>query len=687
MQKGDRFESLDAARNAVKAFVLDQGESFTTVASDKKRYIIRCKDKACEFRIRATLHKKASETPTSITRLIPHSCSPAVHYKSKQSQSVEYLAAHHRASVIDNRNITVAQIRSNERLQFNSEISYKQAYRTKQALLRELDGDEDEAFAKIPALCQRIQAADKDNYVVTKWSNGNSGKFEAIFVAPVSTRHAQWYLRPFIGLDSAHTKSKYRMQLFIACSVDANDRALPLAWALVPIENKYWWTWFCMHLKNAFNIEGKEGFVIMSDREKGLTPAVEEVFSQAKHSYCCQHIADNVAVSFGNKCRPFFWRCARAKTSDAFFDALKALYKESSSAGQYIEHLEHTTWTRYAFPFPRYGHDTNNVNESINNAWLDIRRLPPLQMIDAIYTYLMKTVHDRNKEPQRSTELADVPLAKFNERLRSSRRFRVFESGDGIYQVQIPDTGVKYVTNLRKRECSCTYFWDYSSPCTHAITALRYEAEDPFLHFAQCYYVKTLHKTYERFLVPFSIQDLPSSIGCYPPEYKKQPGRPRTKRIRKGASKRKPTTCGNCGQKGQHNKRTCRSAPKHTRQERAQDRDISSGSTSTSESDSDKSEDGGSNKDSLNSELVQEREWQAEIDRYDFVIARAVEVVERRRQEEIEDNDIIDSQSDVQGNQDCQSDSIDNASSRASQGVGISPRRTRSGIILKRIEN
>jgi hypothetical protein len=44
-------------------------------------------------------------------------------------------------------------------------------------------------------------------------------------------------------------------------------------------------------------------------------------------------------------------------------------------------------------------------------------------MIDAIYTLLMKTIYDRNKEPQGSTELANIPLAKFNKRLRSTRRF------------------------------------------------------------------------------------------------------------------------------------------------------------------------------------------------------------------------------------------------------------------------
>ena len=101
-------------------------------------------------------------------------------------------------------------------------------------------------------------------------------------------------------------------------------------------------------------------------------------------------------------------------------------------------------------------------------------------MMDAIYTTIMKTVHDRYHCPQRSTVIANTPLTKFNDRLASSRRFRVFESGNGIYQVQIPDTGIKYIVNLEQSTCDCTNFQEYSSPCTHAIVACRYEAEDPY---------------------------------------------------------------------------------------------------------------------------------------------------------------------------------------------------------------
>lgn len=76
MQKGDEFESVDAARKAIKAYVLDQGESYKTVASNKKRYIIKCKDNGCDFRIRATLTANPVQKVASITILSP--CTHAI---------------------------------------------------------------------------------------------------------------------------------------------------------------------------------------------------------------------------------------------------------------------------------------------------------------------------------------------------------------------------------------------------------------------------------------------------------------------------------------------------------------------------------------------------------------------------------------------------------------------------------
>jgi hypothetical protein len=83
--------------------------------------------------------------------------------------------------------------------------------------------------------------------------------------------------------------------------------------------------------------------------------------------------------------------------------------------------------------------------------------------------------------------------------------------------------------------------------------------------------METYRQTYEHFAVPINIENLDSTAGIQPPEFKKQRGRPKAKRIRKGSWKRKATHCKNCNETG-HNKRSCRSAPAlHGRAQRRKD--------------------------------------------------------------------------------------------------------------------
>jgi hypothetical protein len=101
------FPLIEAPREAIKQHVLDDGESYKTENSDKHRFNIICKHNDCNFRIRAA---ESEKQVVSITVFKLHSCSPTIHYKSWQSQSIKYLVAHHRAAVINNRNIIAKEI-------------------------------------------------------------------------------------------------------------------------------------------------------------------------------------------------------------------------------------------------------------------------------------------------------------------------------------------------------------------------------------------------------------------------------------------------------------------------------------------------------------------------------------------------------------------------------------------------
>jgi hypothetical protein len=70
----------------------------------------------------------------------------------------------------------------------------------------------------------------------------------------------------------------------------------------------------------------------------------------------------------------------------------------------------------------------------------------------------METFYNRHHRVQQSTVLTDVPLAKFKERQQTSRRYQVFKSKVGVYQVQVPNSGRKYIVELAENGCSCRNF-------------------------------------------------------------------------------------------------------------------------------------------------------------------------------------------------------------------------------------
>jgi len=63
----------------------------------------------------------------------------------------------------------------------------------------------------------------------------------------------------------------------------------------------------------------------------------------------------------------------------------------------------------------------------------------------------MTTFYDRFHCPNQSQDLPNAQLLAFNEQIQHAQRYRVYQSGNGLYQVEHPDTGVKYIVDLTKR--------------------------------------------------------------------------------------------------------------------------------------------------------------------------------------------------------------------------------------------
>jgi hypothetical protein len=177
----------------------------------------------------------------------------------------------------------------------------------------------------------------------------HNSRFDHFFCAPLATKKAFKYMRPFIAVDACHCISRYKQTLHIAVGIDGDSNILPLAWGIYQGENLHNWTRFLRLLRETFFPNYPQlpqavphqphHMVFMSDRQKGLRKALKEVFPRASHAYCCQHIAANVQSRYGITAREAFWVIAYARTEGEYEKALADLRTISHYAAVYVRKL------------------------------------------------------------------------------------------------------------------------------------------------------------------------------------------------------------------------------------------------------------------------------------------------------------------------------------------------------------
>jgi MULE transposase domain len=574
----DLWMNIKDAKQAVKIWLLDRGESWSNSSQNNKaRLQLHCILPTCSFYIRVAQKKDFF----GVTSYTSHNCPPSTHTRFKPRHSAWYLAHLIERDVNVNRHIKPKEVRERAGLYHELQnIPYMPAWRAIERLRGIIDGDEGTSFSLFPDWIDRIKKADKRTYIRLKTTKDD--RFEALFVMLGSIRSRIDCLRPFYALDGTHTRSQYNLTLLIAVGIDAEDRILPFAWALVPCENKIWWTWFCEHLFEAFDGSFQPDTVIISDRDKGLLDAVESKLPGTYHAMCCQHITENIHKKFGRQYKAPFWRIARAGSQEAFDIAVQALQNEAPKVEEYISSIGYESFAFARFPRPRFGHDTSNIVESINSVWREIRELPPLQLLNGIYQWCLTTWYQRYqlRPVPGNSVLSNAAYKAYKHRESAARSFQVLPSSDTVFLVTTT-RGSQYIVNLplitpevrRQGHCECQKYDDFTAPCVHAIACILYLSRDPFPYFSPRYDWDISLRTYKHPIQPVTIQGLQVSDNLRPPIKRVKRGRPRIARIRAthNQEERRQYTCSVCRQSG-HNRRVCPNQPvEHGRAQRARD--------------------------------------------------------------------------------------------------------------------
>jgi hypothetical protein len=137
-----------------------------------------------------------------------------------------------------------------------------------------------------------------------------------------------------------------------------------LAWAVVESENEDSWRYFFKHLVQAIPEIEEKATVFISDCDKGLGAADDELGDKINRAICAYHLIDNFTIKY-SLYKPLFWQICRANSKVQFDSLIDKLRKINELAAQYLLDAQPELWAKYHFAGTRFGHDTSNVVESI----------------------------------------------------------------------------------------------------------------------------------------------------------------------------------------------------------------------------------------------------------------------------------------------------------------------------------
>ena len=502
-------------------------KSGKTKRSDTIQVHFVCTDPSCAFVFRA---RKGADGAFRVTGWHWHTCSPLSQSKVKQSWITEKA----QTMLRENDPVKPADLKKNLRHGMGIDTKDYVARRAL-AMARQKIELEDASFGKLPgffALLKERTPGTKAEIVL------DEGRFVMAFLCPGQCAAAWQSCPEMIALDAAHGTSSYKGVVMAATAIDGSGQFVPLAFGFAPSEKAASWRFFVSNLADALGIR-EVGLTIISDRSKGIDSAVSEILPMASHSFCAFHLSQNVA-QFGRKAASHIPVIANASTLDQHNAALAALAQTSMKAYEYIKGIPKEQWVRAFFPRPRFGHTTSNVAESINAWLLKERKYPPLKFFLEALLKVNALFAERRAQYQRLSpnnieERTFASVVKNNE---EGRRLETWIVSGLRFQVESHVGGrSRRDVDLEQHTCTCMEFQDLGYPCIHACAAAQTAGVDVLSLCIHERRVGALQRVYEQGVALVDMENVPTEV-VLPPIVQRQPGRPKSRRIRRAQEER-----------------------------------------------------------------------------------------------------------------------------------------------------
>ncbi|XP_024198731.1 uncharacterized protein LOC112202062 [Rosa chinensis] len=476
LQERDNIWQRSILRKAIRERAIRDSWEVYFIINDRKRLRAICKSQDCPFELYAS-RMQHDESLMIKTYEPEHKCTRVF---DNSMLSAKYLTKRFMERIKLNSGWKTAQTMSSE---VRVRVSKQMAYQVKKAALLVLEGT--------------IMEHKGESFPIFK-------RMYICLGAPENGFKAR--CRSVIRLDGCHLRSAYGGQLLTAVSIDANNTSWVIAYTMVEIESKDWWIWFLELLcKDLSILEDGVGWTFISDKQKGLIPAFEEVVPLAKIKFCVRYMWTNFTKLFpGKLLKDQMWRCAKSTTLPYFGKAMEEMKALDNEAYKWMTHKDRTPrhWCRTHFDtWSKCDIMINNLCESFNSFIFYARVKPPVSMFEEMRVKLMKRNQIRNDKMQAVVgNLCPKPREVLEKNKRKAASDCI-STGNGGDQVEVETfEGTKNMVNLTARTCTCR-MWDLSGvPCKHDVSAIYNNMVDPEDLVAVCYLKKTYINIYNNLI-------------------------------------------------------------------------------------------------------------------------------------------------------------------------------------------
>ncbi|XP_022640537.1 uncharacterized protein LOC106770521 [Vigna radiata var. radiata] len=442
-------------------------------------------------------------------------------------------------TIRENPNVKGVDIRDKFSRKWNIAISKNMAYRARAHASDEVVGSFIKQYNRIYDYAHELLARNPGSTIKVKVDPVN-GKpiFRRFYACLKACKDSFGSCRPIIGLDGAFLRGRHHGELLTVVGRDANDQMLPLAYAIIEVVNKDTWTWFLeLLIEDLGGPDVCSGLTIMSDQQKGLRQAVQDVVPAIAQRFCVRHLYANFRKKFPRKnLKKLMWRAALATHPQQWENIMRSIKEVNEDAFRHLMSLPPRFWSRSRFTTTAKS-DTlvNNMSEAFNSVLVNTRTKPIITMLEEIRLYMMKRwATNRTRAASFKSSICPKILSRLQKESLLTKHWVPSWSTHKLFEVRhVSQTGDNFVVDIDQYSCSCRKWSISGIPCAHALAVMKLLNIDAQQFIPACFTKSAYEEIYSSVIFPINgnnLWEVTEYLDVMPPSKRQMPRRPKKKR-------------------------------------------------------------------------------------------------------------------------------------------------------------